>query len=65
MNHFEREAYLQWLVPGSILVIGLLTALLGSAYFRAIEAARVDRCLDAGGNYDYAHGRCDFSRTPD
>jgi len=60
MSHFEREAKLQlWLVAGPL----LFTAAAGFVAFAcrdAIDAARVDSCLDAGGSYDYAAGRCDF-----
>jgi hypothetical protein len=59
VDHFHREAWLQWLIPGSILIIGLLVTLFATMCHRTIEAARVDACLDSGGSYDYKTGRCD------
>ena len=58
-GHFEREAWLQWLIPGSILIIGLISSLIGLTCFHTIEAARVDACLDSGGSYNYEADRCD------
>lgn len=63
MEHFEREAYLQWLIPGSILLIGLLSALIGVCATHAVTAARVDSCLDAGGSFDYERGECDMEAS--
>jgi hypothetical protein len=63
VDHFERDAYIQWLIPGSILIVGLLSTLLGLVCFRTIDAARADRCLDAGGSYDYERDVCDLRRA--
>jgi hypothetical protein len=63
VEHFEREAYLQWLIPGSILFIGLLSALIVVCALPTIRAARVDSCLDAGGSYDYERGECDLEAS--
>lgn len=63
VGHFEREAYIQWVIPGSILVAGLLSVLVGTVCFNAIETARVDSCLDSGGSYDYERGECDLERS--
>ena len=62
-GHFEREAYIQWVIPGSILLVGVLSALVGTVCFKAIEAANVDSCLDAGGSYNYEIGECDHEQS--
>ena len=33
--------------------------------FDAIDAARVDSCLDSGGSWDYEANRCDFDNSHD
>lgn len=63
LGHFEREAYVQWLVPGSILVAGLISVVVGAMCFSVIDAARVDACLDSGGSYDYESGECDLEQS--
>ncbi len=61
MRHFERESYLQWLVPGIMLAVALLSGLLCAR--PAIRAARVDACLDSGGSYDYEREECDTEKS--
>jgi len=60
MDHFEREAHLQWIIFGAPLVIGFLLTIVVLMCFAPTEAARADRCLDRGGSYDYEQSRCDF-----
>lgn len=59
MDHFEREAYLQWLIPGTLLVVALLAGLIVTCALPVIREVRVDACLDSGGSYDYEADRCD------
>jgi len=62
-GRFEREAYSQWVIPGCIPLVGLLSALLATVCFHTIDAARVDSCLDAGGSYNYETGECDHEQS--
>ena len=41
----------------------LLLTLLPLAFVFLREGLAVDGCLDAGGSYDYQHGRCDLTRS--
>ena len=41
----------------------VLLALLPLAFVSLRETAAVDRCLDAGGSYDYRARRCDMAVT--
>jgi hypothetical protein len=45
------------------LVLVLVLTLLPLAFVFLRESVAVDGCLDAGGSYDYEHGRCDLTRS--
>ena len=63
MSHFEREAKVDlWLLLAPLLV-GLVVTILAVFVFDVIDAARIDRCLDRGGSYDYESEECDFSAS--
>jgi hypothetical protein len=56
-GHFEREA--RFMALFAILFgVGLLGAFVAP---KVIQFVRVDRCLDRGGRYEYATGRCEFA----
>lgn len=48
-----------------IRALGIVLALLGVVMVAgaALEALRVDRCLDAGGSFDYVTGICDRQQS--
>lgn len=62
-GHFEREAYLSALFPGSIFVAPVLLAIVLLCACNPIQAARVDACLDRGGSYDYEAEACDLEEN--
>jgi len=42
------------------IAIAVLAVALAFAWPFAVEFVAVDRCLDAGGSFDYKSGQCDF-----
>ena len=54
-DHFSREAKLMLIFPILLIGIGLLVAIFGP-WLR--EQRDVDRCLDAGGKYQYETKSC-------
>ncbi|UDL06510.1 hypothetical protein [Marinobacter sp. CA1] len=54
-NHFSREAKLMLLFPILLITIGILTAIVGP-WLK--QQTAIDRCLDAGGKYEYKTHSC-------
>jgi hypothetical protein len=55
MKHFKREAMIQADVYVAIVVLGMAAMFAVPALMTFIES---DRCMDAGGAYNYEHGVC-------
>lgn len=58
-GHFHREARIMVALIIGVIGIGLLVALLAP---RLMEWLAVDRCLDAGGSYNYQARVCEGAR---
>lgn len=54
-QHFTREARLMLLLPVLLITIGILVATAAPWLKRQVD---VDRCLDAGGKYEYQANTC-------
>ena len=58
---FEREA--RWMMSffAAFIGVALLAVIIAP---KLIRFWRVDTCLDHGGRYNYAEGRCEFQEEP-
>lgn len=56
-RHFRREAKLMVVVVLAVLLLGVLAAIFGP---HLVQFVAVDKCLDAGGAFDYANSTCQF-----
>jgi cytochrome c biogenesis factor len=54
-SHFRREAKLMAGVVLAVLLLGVLAAVLVPSI---VQFVAVDKCLDAGGTFDYANNTC-------
>jgi hypothetical protein len=59
-GHFRREAKIMAGFIVGLVVIGLLVGLLAPLI---VQWLAVDRCLDAGGRYNYETRVCEGART--
>ncbi len=54
-DRLKKRENLMLLIPLILIIIGILASLLVPKISRQVD---IDRCLDAGGKYDYANDRC-------
>jgi hypothetical protein len=55
MKHFKREALIQAAIPMAIVLLGLMLMFTVQVLITFVES---DKCMDAGGAYDYSAGVC-------
>ena len=63
MPHLEQEAKLNLGFLLLMFVVPVVVGVIAATYYFNSQHHAVDRCLDAGGSYDYKADRCDFAAS--